>query len=153
MTTASPHAHGVHFGRADVQNVGMGVGILMLAVGVLGFIPGITTRYGELMFLGPDSHAMFLGVFQVSMLLNIVQLAIGATGWAMSRTEHGARNFLMGAGALYIILSIFGLIVGVGSAANFLSLNMTDNWTHLVLGVAMIACGWLLSRNRTGDRA
>jgi uncharacterized membrane protein HdeD (DUF308 family) len=130
----------------------MGVGIVLMVVGVLGFIPGITTRYSELMFLGPDSHAMFLGLFQVSMLLNIVQLAIGATGWAMSRTEHGARNYLMGAGALYIILAIFGLSVGVDSAANFLSLNMTDNWTHLVLGVLMIAAGWLFSRNMAGER-
>lgn len=152
MTTASPHAHGVHFGRADVQNAGMGVGILLVVVGILGFIPGVTTRYSELMFLGPDSHAMFLGLFQVSMLLNIVQLAIGATGWAMSRTEHGARNFLLGAGALYIVLAIFGLSVGVASAANFLSFNMADNWTHLVLGVAMIAGGWLLSRNMASDR-
>ncbi|MET3172373.1 UNVERIFIED_ORG: hypothetical protein ABIB52_000197 [Arthrobacter sp. UYCu721] len=152
MTTASPHAHGVHFGRADVQNAGMGAGIVLLLVGVLGFIPGVTTQYSELMFLGPDSHAMFLGMFQVSMLLNIVQLAIGATGWAMSRTEHGARNFLLGAGALYIVLSIFGLSVGVDSAANFLSLNMMDNWTHLVLGIVMIAGGWLLSRNMASDR-
>jgi hypothetical protein len=152
MTTASPHAHGVHFGRADVQNAGMGVGIVLIVVGVLGFIPGVTTQYSELMFLGPDSHAMFLGLFQVSMLLNIVQLAIGAAGWAMSRTEHGARNFLLGAGALYIVLSIFGLSVGVDSAANFLSLNMMDNWTHLVLGVLMIAAGWLFSRNMASDR-
>ena len=152
MTTASPHAHGVHFGRADVQNAGMGVGIVLMLVGVLGFIPGVTTQYSELMFLGPDSHAMFLGLFQVSMLLNIVQLAIGATGWAMSRTEHGARNYLMGAGALYIVLSIFGLSVGVDSAANFLSLNMPDNWTHLMLGVLMIAAGWLFSRDMTGER-
>lgn len=152
MTTASPHAHGVHFGRTDVQNAGMGVGIVLIVVGVLGFIPGVTTQYSELMFLGPDSHAMFLGLFQVSMLLNIVQLAIGAAGWAMSRTEHGARNFLLGAGALYIVLSIFGLSVGVDSAANFLSLNMMDNWTHLVLGVLMIAAGWLFSRNIASDR-
>lgn len=152
MTTASPHAHGIHFGRADVQNAGMGVGILLVVVGILGFVPGVTTQYSELMFLGPDSHAMFLGLFQVSMLLNIVQLAIGATGWAMSRTEHGARNFLLGAGALYIVLAIFGLSVGVDSAANFLSFNMADNWAHLVLGVAMIAGGWLLSRNMASDR-
>jgi hypothetical protein len=130
----------------------MGVGILLLLVGILGFIPGVTTQYSELLFLGPDSHAMLLGLFQVSMLLNIVQLGIGATGWAMSRTEHGARNFLYGAGALYIVLAIFGLSVGVDSAANFLSLNMTDNWTHLVLGVLMIAAGWLFSRNMAGER-
>ncbi|MBT2548322.1 DUF4383 domain-containing protein [Arthrobacter sp. ISL-65] len=152
MTTASPHAHGVHFGRTDVQNAGMGVGIVLMVVGVLGFIPGITARYGELMFLGPDSHAMFLGLFQVSMLLNIVQLVIGATGWAMSRSEMGARRFLMGAGALYIVLSIYGLSVGVDSAANFLSLNMLDNWTHMVLGVLMIACGWMFSRHSVEDR-
>ena len=152
MTTASPHAHGVHFGRTDVQNVGMGVGILALAVGILGFIPGITARYGELMFLGPNSHAMLFGLFQVSMLLNIVQLVIGATGWAMSRSGMGARNFLMGFGALYIVLSIFGLSVGVDSAANFLSLNTMDNWTHMVLGVLMIGAGWILSRHLAEDR-
>ncbi|XAS68067.1 DUF4383 domain-containing protein [Micrococcaceae bacterium Sec5.7] len=152
MTTASPHAHGVHFGRADVQNVGMGVGIVLMVVGVLGFIPGVTARYSEMMFLGPDSHAMFLGLFQVSMLLNIVQLAIGAAGWAMSRKEMGARNFLMGFGALYIVLSIFGLSVGVDSVANFLSLNTADNWTHMILGVLMVAAGWMFSRMSATDR-
>ncbi|WP_426998520.1 DUF4383 domain-containing protein [Pseudarthrobacter sp. N5] len=151
MTTASPHAHGVHFGRTDVQNVGMGLGIVLMVVGVLGFIPGVTARYSELMFLGPDSHAMFLGLFQVSMLLNVVQLAIGAAGWAMSRSGMGARNFLMAFGALYIILSIFGLSVGVGSAANFLSLNTMDNWTHMILGVLMIAGGWMFSRHLAED--
>lgn len=152
MTTASPHAHGVHFGRADVQNVGIGVGIVLMLVGLLGFIPGVTTEYSELRFFGPDSQAMLFGVFQVSMLLNIVQVAIGATGWAMSRSEHGARNFLLGAGALYIVLAIFGLSVGVDSAANFLALNKLDNWTHLGLGIVMILAGWLFSRNMASDR-
>jgi hypothetical protein len=152
MATASPHAPGVHFGRQDIQNVAMGVGILMMLVGVLGFIPGITMQYGELRFLGPDSHAMFLGLFQVSMLLNIVQLAIGAIGWAMSRTSRGARNFLLGFGALYILLSIYGLSVGVESAANFLALNTSDNWTHMVLGILMITGGWIFSRHLAEGR-
>jgi hypothetical protein len=81
------------------------------------------------------------------MLLNIVQLVIGAIGWGMSRTGHGARNFLLAFGALYIVLSIYGLSVGVDSAANFLALNTLDNWTHMVLGVLMIAGGWIFSRH------
>ena len=60
MTTASPHAHGVHFGRTDVQNVGMGVGIVLIVVGILGFIPGITTQYDSLAIVGPNSTALFL---------------------------------------------------------------------------------------------
>ena len=151
MTTASPHAHGVHFGRTDVQNVGMGVGIVLIVVGILGFIPGITTNYSELRFFGPDSKALFLGLFQVSMLLNIVQLAIGATGLTMSRTALGARNFLMGSGLLYIVLSIYGFIVGVDSAANFLSLNTMDNWAFMVMGVVMAGAGWLMTRHLEED--
>ncbi|GAB3564364.1 DUF4383 domain-containing protein [Arthrobacter alkaliphilus] len=152
MTTASPHAHGVHFGRTDLQNIGMGVGILIALVGLLGFIPGITTRYGELQFFGPNSHAMLLGVFQVSLVLNIVQLLVGGTGWAMSRSGgHGARNSLMGFGALYILFSVYGLSVGVDSAANFLSLNTLDNWTFMVLGILMIAAGWMFSRHLADD--
>ncbi|MDJ0351899.1 DUF4383 domain-containing protein [Pseudarthrobacter sp. PH31-O2] len=151
MTTASPHAHGVHFGRTDVQNVGMGVGTVLIVVGILGFIPGITTQYSSLAFFGPGSTALFLGLFQVSMLLNIVQLAIGATGWAMSRNPVGSRNFLMGFGLLYIVLSVYGLIVGVGSAANFLSLNAIDAWAFMILGLAMAGAGWLMSRHLAED--
>lgn len=152
MTTASPHAHGMHFGRTDVQNVGMGVGILLIVVGILSFIPGITTQYDELRFFGPDSQAMFLNLFQVSMLLNIVHLVIGGIGLGMCRSGMGARNFLMGFGALYIVLSIYGLSVGVDSAANFLSLNTPDNWTFMVLGLLMIGAGWILSRHLAEDR-
>ncbi|YCH09943.1 DUF4383 domain-containing protein [Arthrobacter sp. alpha11c] len=152
MSSSASHARGVHFGRQDIQVVGMGVGAVLALVGVLGFIPGITMQYSELQFFGPNSHAMLFGVFQVSMLLNLVQLAIGAAGWAMSRTAHGARNFLMGFGALYVVLSIYGLSVGVDSAANFLSLNSVDNWSHMVLGILMIAAGWMFAQYFTDDK-
>ena len=152
MTTASPHAHGVHFGRTDVQNVGMGVGIVLIVVGILGFIPGITTQYNSLAIIGPNSTALFLGVFQVSILLNILQALIGTVGLVMSRNNPmGARNFLMGFGLLYIVLSVYGLIVGVDSAANFLSLNLMDIWAFMIIGVAMVGAGWLMSRHLADD--
>ena len=63
----------------------------------------------------------------------------------------GARNFLMGSGLLYIVLSIYGLIVGVDSAANFLSLNTMDNWAFMVMGVVMAGAGWLMTRHLEED--
>ena len=63
----------------------------------------------------------------------------------------GARNFLMGSGLLYIVLSIYGLIVGVDSAANFLSLNTTDNWAFMVMGIVMAGAGWLMTRHLEED--
>ena len=152
MTTASPHAHGVHFGRTDVQNVGMGVGIVLIVVDILGFIPGITTQYNSLAIVGPNSTALLLGLVQISMLLNVIQALIGTIGVVMSRSNPmGARNFLMGFGLLYVVLSIYSFIVGVESAANFLSLNVMGAWGFMILGVAMVLAGWLMSRHLADD--
>ncbi len=53
---------------------------------------GHRTSYANLAFLGPDSHAMLLGIFQV--LLNIVTLVVGAVGLLLSRSGMAARTFL-----------------------------------------------------------
>ena len=50
-----------------------------------------------------------------------------------------------GFGLLYIVLSVYSLVVGVGSAANFLSLNVMGAWGFMILGVAMVVAGWLMS--------
>ncbi|HLU43103.1 MAG TPA: DUF4383 domain-containing protein, partial [Microthrixaceae bacterium] len=46
------------------------VGVVFLLVGVLGFIPGITTNYDAMEFAGHESGAELFGVFQVSILHN-----------------------------------------------------------------------------------
>ncbi len=50
--------------RTPVQMLAMLVGATFLLVGVLGFIPGITTHYGDLKFAGDSSNAKLLGLFQ-----------------------------------------------------------------------------------------
>ncbi|HVM16862.1 MAG TPA: DUF4383 domain-containing protein [Gaiellaceae bacterium] len=121
-------------------------GAVFLLVGIAGFIPGLTQDFGELGFAGPDSEAMLLGIFQVSILHNIVHLLFGVAGLAMARSWDGARTFLIGGGVIYVVLWIYGLLVGEDSAANFVPVNSADNWLHLVLAVAMIGGGLLLTR-------
>ncbi|HEY0474380.1 MAG TPA: DUF4383 domain-containing protein, partial [Kribbella sp.] len=121
---------------ATIQKTATVVAIAFLAVGVLGFIPGITTDYGTMSFGGHHSDAMLLGVFQVSVLHNIVHLLFGAAGLALARTAGGARAYLIGGGVVYLVLWIYGLVVDKNSSANFVPLNTADNWLHLVLGVA-----------------
>ena len=67
------------------------VGTVFLLVGVLGFIPGITTDYDTMKFAGHESGALLIGVFQVSILHNIVHILFGVAGLAMSRTASAAR--------------------------------------------------------------
>ncbi|QNN51478.1 DUF4383 domain-containing protein [Nocardioides mesophilus] len=129
-----------------VQKAAAAVGAVFLLVGILGFVPGITTNYDALQVAGHESGAKLIGLFEVSVLHNIVHLLFGIAGLAMARTASSARNFLIGGGAVYLVLWVYGLVVDHDSAANFVPLNTADNWLHFVLGVAMIALGVVLGK-------
>ena len=133
-------------GRTNIQKASLGVGAVFLLVGILGFIPGVTTNYAALGMAGHESEALLLGIFQVSILHNIVHLLFGAAGIAMARTATQSRNFLLVGGAIYLVLWLYGLLIGHDTPANFVPVNTADNWLHLILGIAMIALGVALSR-------
>jgi hypothetical protein len=97
-------------------------------------------------FAGHQSEAMLLGIFQVSILHNIVHLLFGVAGLAMAKTVSGARSYLLGGGIIYAVLFIYGLVIGRESSANFVPLNGADNVLHLLLAVGMIALALVLSR-------
>jgi hypothetical protein len=133
-----------------VQKAAMAVGTLFLLVGIAGFIPGLTTNYGEMGGAGHESMAMLLGVFMVSVLHNLVHLAFGIAGVVLARSVAGARNFLIVGGAIYLVLWLYGLIIDENTAANFVPVNTADNWLHFGLGVGMIGLGVLLTRRSRG---
>jgi hypothetical protein len=135
--------------RSTVQLVALAVAAVFALVGVLGFIPGVTTSYSQMTFAGHESEAALLGLFQVSILHNIVHLLFGLAGFLMARSNKGAQAFLIGGGAVYLLLWIYGLVIDMESAANFVPLNTADNWLHLALGVGMVGAGLALSRMRT----
>lgn len=146
MTTAShPAQH--HAMGLTLHNTALGLGWVFLAVGVLGFIPGITSDYGAMTFAGHDSGAMLLGIFQVSILHNIVHLLFGVAGLYFARSARMARGYLIGGGAIYLVLWIYGLITMSNMSADFVPMNAADDWLHLVLGVVMVGLGIWLGRD------
>lgn len=136
-------------GRTAVQVAAVVVGAVFLLIGVLGFVPGITTNYDQLSFAGHMSEAQLLGLFQVSVLHNIVHLLFGVAGVALARTRIGAYRFLLWGGIIYAVLFIFGLIVPHDSAANFVPVNAADNWLHLGLAVGMTVLALILPPRRS----
>ena len=116
--------------------------IVFLLVGILGFIPGITTNFDDMNLIGHDSEAKLLGIFQVNVVHNIVHLLFGIVGLALSRTWDGARTFRIGGGVVYRLLWILGLVGG----AEWIPANDADHWLHYVLGVALLG-SWAAARN------
>lgn len=152
MSASSAHP-GVGAGhhRTTIEITALAAGAVFALVGILGFIPGVTTNYSQMTLAGPGSGAMLLGVFQVSILHNIVHLLFGAAGLLMGRTDTQSKYYLIGGGALYLVIWLYGLLIDQASSANFVPVNTADNWLHVVVGVAMLALGIFLNRGTAGS--
>jgi hypothetical protein len=116
-------------------------GLVFLIVGILGFVPGVTTHYDDLSFAGHTSDAKLIGIFEVSVLHNLIHVAYGVVGLAVAPRPRAAALYLLLGGIVYGLVWIYGVAVGDESSANFVPLNSADNWLHFVLFVAMVALG------------
>ncbi|WP_369056205.1 DUF4383 domain-containing protein [Kineococcus terrestris] len=130
--------------RTPVQLASLLVGATFLLVGVLGFVPGITTGVGDMTFAGHESGAHLLGVFHVSVLHNLLHLLFGVAGVALARTAALAKAFLLVGGVAYLGLFVYGLVVAETSGANFVPVNRADDWLHLGLGLGMVGLALLM---------
>ncbi|HYI61094.1 MAG TPA: DUF4383 domain-containing protein, partial [Acidimicrobiales bacterium] len=117
------------------------VGAVFLLVGVLGFIPGITSNYDAMELAGHESGAELLGIFQVSILHNIVHLLFGLVGLVAARRARDAVLYLLVGGVVYLALAAYGFAVDHDHDANFVPVNTADDWLHVGLGLGMLALG------------
>lgn len=128
-----------------VRRVAVAVAVLLLVIGVLGFVPGVTSDLDQLKFAGQRSDAQLFGVFAVSALINVLHLSLGVIGLFSARTNNGASLFLVVGGIALGVLVVYGGLVGEDSSLNVLSFNVASTRMHLALGLLMIVLGVALS--------
>jgi hypothetical protein len=150
-TTAGRSTSEMSTTRTRAQWAALVTGIVFLAVGVAGFVPGLTQNLDDIEFAGHESGAELLGIFQVSILHNLVHLAFGAVGVAAAARHSASRTFLIGGGIVYLVLFVYGLLVDNDHDANFVPLNGADDVLHLLLGAGMIGLGLLFADQRAAD--
>jgi hypothetical protein len=138
--------------RSSLQSLASWAGTAFLVLGIVGFVPGVTDHYEALKFAGRRSGAEVFGVFDTSILLNLVYVVLGIAATLLARRRAWARAYLLGGGALLLALWVFGLAVGRGDKANFIPVDSADAWLHFGLGLVMVALGWLLGRGRAEHR-
>ena len=120
---------------------------------LLGFVPGVTTNYDTMTFADHHSEAELLGIFQVSVLHNIVHLLFGVGGlWRRNAGSSGPHQSCSRSAAIYGVLTIYGIVIDHDSSANFVPVNSADNWLHLVLTVALAGLGLFVKKRLEEDR-
>ena len=131
--------------RSNIQNAAIMFGVVFILVAVAGAIPGVTTDYEGLTNFDGEG-AKLLGIFGVNWLENVAHLLFGVAAFAMASTAAKARAYFLGAGAIYIVLWVYGLLIDTNSSANIIGINDAANWLHFALGVVMLGIGLVLGR-------
>ena len=110
-------------------------GIVFLAVGILGFVPGVTTDV--------NGMPMLLGIFHVNAAHNFVHIASGVVFLLCGMAGAGpSRMFFKIFGIVYALVAVLGFVKGDGLLLGLISNNTATTWLHVVLAVTMLYLGF-----------
>ena len=112
------------------------VGAVLVIAGIVGFF--YSSSFGS-----PGSVDDVIGVLDVNAWHNIVHLLTGGLGLlAFAAGTRASRTYALAFGAVYIVVAIWGFIIGSGeSILGFIPINTEDNVLHVILGVLGIGAG------------
>jgi hypothetical protein len=117
-----------------VKTLGILFGIVFLAVGILGFVPGVTTT-------GTDGMPMLLGIFMVNATHSVVHIVSGLI-FLFASMSGAASLWFKVFGVIYALVAIMGFVVGNGMIFGLISNNPATTWLHVVLAVVMLIIGF-----------
>ena len=123
-----------------------------VALGYLGFLPRITQGLDTITVWAPGSNAELLGIFQVSILHNLVHLAIGVCALLATSADRYARAFLALVGAAMMMLVMYGRLVADPLLGGLVPTAAADAWLHGVLGVGMFVAAVVSPGDVRGER-
>jgi hypothetical protein len=106
------------------------IGAVLLVAGIIGFF--YSSAFGS-----PGEVDAVLGILDVNGWHNLVHIASGALGLlAFASGPAASRTYALAFGVVYILVAIWGFIIGSGeSILGFIPVNTEDNILHVILGV------------------
>jgi Domain of unknown function (DUF4383) len=127
----------------NVRYFALVYGIVFLLVGILGFVPGLTTppEAGADVAVAMEFGRLF-GLFPVNVLHNLVHIAFGIWGLAGYRTVSAARIYARSVAVIYAVLAVMGLIPVLNTTFGLIPLYGHDIWLHAMLAIVAAYFGW-----------
>ena len=127
-------------GRTPAQVYSLLFGAVLLLAGIAGFF--VNSGFD----IGTDVQGDNLIAFEVNGWHNLIHIASGLAGLALAKSESGARAFALGFGAVYLLVTAWGLITGDNILFGLAPVNGADNALHAAIALAGIAAGLASTR-------
>jgi hypothetical protein len=116
-----------------LKNMANVFGVVFILIGILGFIPVITT-----------SDGLLLGIFHVDTIHNIVHLLSGAVAlWAGMTSASASKTYFQVFGVVYALVTILGFIdYSSDKLIGLMAINPADTYLHLVIALVALYFGF-----------
>src|SRR3954468_7274843 len=129
-------AHTTGTTRSPAQLYALIFGAVLTVAGIIGFF------YNSDFTSDKNVRDAVSGILDVNGGHNVVHILTGILGLIAAGSYASARGYALGLGLVYIVVAIWGFIVGDGnSILSIIPVNTEDNILHLLIGVAGIAAG------------
>ena len=129
-------AHTTGTTRSPAQLYALIFGAVLTIAGIVGFF------YNSTFTNDKSVHDAVFGILNVNGWHNVVHIATGVLGLIAAGSYSSSRVYAFGLGVIYIVVAIWGFIIGSGdSILSIIPVNTEDNVLHLLIGFAGIAAG------------
>jgi Domain of unknown function (DUF4383) len=109
------------------------VGGTLVIGGIIGFF--YSSSFGS-----PGHVDAAFGILDVNGWHNVFHIVTGGLGLLVA--GYAARQYALGLGVVYVVIAIWGFIIGDGhSILSIIPVNTEDNFLHVILGVLGVAAG------------
>ena len=114
----------------NVKSIAMWVGVVILIVGLVGFVPALV----------PGGKV--LGLFLVDPFHNIVHILTGVLAIAAAMaSDSAARLYFKIFGVVYALVTVLGFVTGSG-LFGLIPVNIFDNLLHLIIAASYLYLGF-----------
>lgn len=129
----------------NTQRFALIFGIVFLAVGIAGFVPGITQGHTHPDVTVTAGLGLLFGLFPVNVLHNLVHLLFGGWGLAASRSPGAAVGYAKATAVIYAVFTVMGFIPAANLHATFglVPLYGHDIWLHAALALVAAYFGFM----------
>ncbi|HEX6714345.1 MAG TPA: DUF4383 domain-containing protein [Thermoleophilaceae bacterium] len=129
-------AHVTGTTRSPAQLYALIFGAVLTVAGIVGFF------YNSEFTSDKSVRDAVFGILDVNGWHNVVHILTGITGLIVASTYSASRTYALVVGVAYIVVAIWGFIVGDGdSILSIIPVNTEDNILHLLIGITGIAAG------------
>jgi hypothetical protein len=125
----------MRFTMAALRRFALIFGIVFLAVGIAGFIPGLTHEHTHPDVRLDSGMGLLFGLFPVNVLHNIVHILFGLWGLAAAKSAPAARAYGKTVAVAYALLTVMGLVPAMNLHTTFglVPIYGNDIWLHALL--------------------